>query len=344
MFLVALFVPIFAFGQVNTDSLPPVPSGWIIKEHLGMGVVGKTAFDFQAYVSDDQRGKTMPVSELRKEVLGTRVEYKLREHRNGKVDTLRVDTIVAPLGRPLNAAYAQHIARTPGDVPEEFKIGTAEKPVYVFFLGTIFLNPQGEEYVYAGMWDASRKRFVLARPYPLKGMASEYNVAGLASAKPKDVIPTDAAYVVDSTAYYSEWVLDKHLMTPHPLRWDTARVGLFVMDEQLRGEKIELWRLIFHSMVQRGASGYEPLNASVLDYLLANQSEIPAAWKTPEGEKALYVVFPSSLFVNHRGGLSVRCLVYERPNGRGWMEYPIEIVKLVSLETRIAVASRDLLK
>lgn len=94
-----------------------------------------------------------------------------------------------------------------------------------------------------------------------------------------------------------EWKVEIHLKNGQ-LKWDPKKISLFLSPEQRRGESIS--GCLIHARIWKQT----PLNANVLDYLLANPDIIPEDWKDKE------VLFSGTIYRNYNGDLYVRKLIW----------------------------------
>lgn len=106
----------------------------------------------------------------------------------------------------------------------------------------------------------------------------------------------------------SGWGVEEH-QKGGQLKWDPARVNLFLSGLQAQGKPIDGHKL------REELKGKQVLNAIVLDYLLKYPYLIPEEWKQDDKGRTRYVFFWGTIYRGSDGSLYVRGLCRD---GAGW--------------------------
>jgi len=98
------------------------------------------------------------------------------------------------------------------------------------------------------------------------------------------------------------WKVEEH--KKGGLEWDSAKVELFLSENQKDGKYVE------GNKLRKELADHTILNANVLDYLLAHPQLIPEEWKKDSSGNRRYTFFWGTIYRSSADDLCVRCLYF----------------------------------
>lgn len=129
-----------------------------------------------------------------------------------------------------------------------------------------------------------------------------------------EVVPITHRIDTDAAPYIPDgWTIEEH-RGDGILEWDASKVKLYLDDAQMNGKRIE------GNLLRKRLAKKLVLNASVLDFLLANPQHIPEIWKADDRGNRRYIFFWGTIYRNTVGNLYVRYLCWFGDRW-GWFAY-----------------------